>query len=54
MKSTLMQVAQRLGIVIQLLLIEGGRLLAQRGRISFCTRLRIQAGEALRERQAAG
>ena len=54
MKSTLMQVAQRLGIVIQLLLIEGGRLLAQRGRISLCTSLWIQAGEALRERHAAG
>ena len=54
MKSALMQIPQRLGIVIQLLLIEGGRLLEQRSRISFCTRLRIQAGDALRERQAAG
>ena len=54
MKSALAQIAQRLGISIQLLLIEGRRLLEQRGRISFCTRQRIQAGEGLIERQAAG
>ena len=54
MKSALAQIAQRLGIGIQLLLIEGGGLLAQCGRIRFCTSLRIQAGEALTERHSAG
>jgi len=55
MKSALAQITQGLGIVIQLLLTEGGRPLEHRGRISFCTSLRrIQAGEALRERHTAG
>ena len=54
MKSALAQITQGLGIVIQLLLIEGGRLLEQRSRISLCMSLRIQAGEALTKRHTAG
>src|SRR5258708_36617107 len=53
-KSALIEIAQRLGVVIQLLLIEGGSLIEHRGRVAFCCGLWIEASEALTEGQTAG
>ena len=47
------EIADRLGIAIQLLAIEGGRLLQHCGGVWLSRNLRIQVGTALAQRQTA-
>ena len=54
MKSALVEIAQRLRVVIQLLLIEVGSLIEHNGGTAFCRGLWIEASEALTEGQTAG
>ena len=53
-QSALLQIAQRLRIAIELLLIEGGGLLEHSSRVSGRSALLLEVGEALAERQMAG
>ena len=54
MKSAPVEIAQRFGVVIQLLLIEGDSLIEHRRGDAFCSGLWIEASEALTEGQTAG
>ena len=53
MQPAPLEIAHRFGVVIELLLIEGGRLLKYSRRAIFWSGLRIQAGEALAKGQMA-
>jgi hypothetical protein len=53
-QPALVEIAECLGVVIQLLLIESSYLLKHLGRVGFWTGLWIKACEALAERQSAG
>ena len=53
MHSAPVEIVERLGVVIQLLLIESRGLLEHRAGIGFRSGLRIEAGQALAERQSA-
>ena len=54
-QSALVEITHRLGVVIQLLLIESGRLLEYSGgRVVCSSSLLLQVGEALAEGQMAG
>ena len=53
-KSALVEIAQRFGVVIQLLLIEGDSLIEHRRGDAFCSGLWIEACKALTEGQTAG
>jgi len=50
-QSALLQIAQRLRVAIELLLIEGGGLLEHSSRVSGRSALLLEVGEALAERQ---
>ena len=50
-QSALLQIAQRLRVAIELLLVEGGGLLEHRSRVSGRSALLLEVGEALAERQ---
>jgi len=53
MQSALLQIAERFGVAMQLLLIEGGRLLEHRRRIGGSSLVLLEVSEALAERQPA-
>jgi hypothetical protein len=53
-QSALVEVAQRLGIVIELLLIKSGSLLEHGGRVDGRSALLLEVSEALAEGQMAG
>src|SRR6516165_962092 len=54
MQSALLQIAQRLGVAIELLLIESGGLLKHSSRIGWRSPVLLEVSEALAKRQMAG